>query len=777
MKKRKNGRAGRLPAAAAGGVLCLCLLLAGCAAGKQESPAATPEPQIQPAPEDTQAGALDVPAGNADSTMSNNELLFLEDMPWQDNSLDAYSALTNVPLRYTEDGEDGDAVEGGACIYLLGEDGAAVFKKHLSQEREKCWDELKTVTDQGEETSRRLLFWEGQLNQAWAVGTQAGSGYLMMNIEYGEAGYRYLFFKSDGEKRLSEGFYADFLDRSDYEFPRQMAVDGEGNLHMITDRLSDGSVHYYIAGPDGELLREVTPGGGFPRDLELRLFDLYDGRVGLKLGGELRLADPQGEGLELLAKGEPLWKDFILQDEGTLLYCDGTGLYRSGLLGENPELLYTWSNHGVSASRIEAMRTAPEGEIGLIYVDSQGSNYLKLEPTREEVSLREITFAVRAGSAGKYQSAAAAFQKKYPACRVKLVSLAYGDTSLLTELIAGEGPVLVDTTLTGFESHGDWWDSLEELPIREGREDLYVSKALDLGRIDGTLRGVVTDFSLTTGITFRQEPEDWDYDAFLACFDEEDASLKSVYNPMSGSDGLVFVGNFYGSLEDSPLFDADLGETYFQGESFGKIARLAQIFMEGKRQGSPDALKSGESPMGVVSLRRPEDLACLRIWGGEALRMTGLPSGEGACHYIEGGSPIALRAGASPEEKQIARSFLLFLLSYDYQREAAGEGEQSGFSMSVRKDVLDWQIASMNEYTFTGLNGYPQFYLEDQADPARDGETLYDLLEKAKPRKNLPRELTDILMEELNIFLTGGQTQEALVEHLENRVGLYLDER
>lgn len=50
------------------------------------------------------------------------------------------------------------------------------------------------------------------------------------------------------------------------------------------------------------------------------------------------------------------YRGCTLLDEKTLLYADGKGLYRSGLAGENPEILYTWSNHGVSASEIKAMQ-------------------------------------------------------------------------------------------------------------------------------------------------------------------------------------------------------------------------------------------------------------------------------------------------------------------------------------------------------------------------------------------------------------------------------------
>ena len=119
----------------------------------------------------------------AESTNPEGEDLFLPltDIPWQDNSLDAYSAVLNIPLRYTE--TEG-SLEGGVCLYILGNTRASVFKKHLMQEATDRWDEFKTVTDQSVEVSFRLDFWEGELNQAWAVGSIAGNDhYMMLKVE------------------------------------------------------------------------------------------------------------------------------------------------------------------------------------------------------------------------------------------------------------------------------------------------------------------------------------------------------------------------------------------------------------------------------------------------------------------------------------------------------------------------------------------------------------------------------------------------------------------
>ena len=62
-------------------------------------------------------------------------------------------------------------------------------------------------------------------------------------------------------------------------------------------------------------------------------------------------------------------------------------------------------------------------------------------------------------------------------------------------------------------------------------------------------------------------------------------------------------------------------------------------------------------------------------------------------------------------------------------------------------------------------------------DIERDRETLLDLIGSAKPKKTLSWELSGIIREELDLYLAGSITEDMLIDHLENRIGLYLGER
>ena len=99
---------------------------------------------------------------------------------WQDNSLDVYSATFLQPIKFTE---QENAIFGGAEQYVLGKEKAIVFKKHLFQDVNSCWDELKFYDQEKKEESHRLEFEKNQLNQAWVVGSVYDSDHcILLNV-------------------------------------------------------------------------------------------------------------------------------------------------------------------------------------------------------------------------------------------------------------------------------------------------------------------------------------------------------------------------------------------------------------------------------------------------------------------------------------------------------------------------------------------------------------------------------------------------------------------
>lgn len=99
------------------------------------------------------------------------------------------------------------------------------------------------------------------------------------------------------------------------------------------------------------------------------------------------------------------------------------------------------------------------------------------------------------------------------------------------------------------------------------------------------------------------------------------------------------------------------------------------------------------------------------------------------------------------------------------------------FALSVRRDMLEEQIAAMDQSTMPFVVGFDQITLGGDLNVELDRKTLLNLIDQAEPIKYLPRELLDILWEELDQYFSGGITEDMVINNLEGRVGLYLGER
>ena len=139
--------------------------------------------------------------------------------------------------------------------------------------------------------------------------------------------------------------------------------------------------------------------------------------------------------------------------------------------------------------------------------------------------------------------------------------------------------------------------------------------------------------------------------------------------------------------------------------------------------------------------------------------------------YMRPSDILSIRTTATKEEKEAAAAFLALYLSYEGQIHGAKEGN---FELSVRRDVLEEQIASMRSPISMPSFGEVSI---GSMDIERDRATLLDLIERAKPQKSFPGELNNIIYEELDLYLSGSITKDVMIEHLENRIGLYLGER
>ena len=709
----------------------------------------------------------------------------------KDNSLDAYSRISDTPLQVEQ---PPNAIEGGISKIFLGDSRAFYFKKHLFSSWKESWDELSFVTGEGE-TGAESFAWEQQI---YEMGPVAGTDHYVA-IGYDrqeEEEYEGLFLtERDENHEVVRRFPLHFLDGEDSTAALMsisaLAMDRFGVTHLVRQTLE--GQQYLLVSSEGEVLTEYIT-----KNFR-ELIPLKDGRIAFlslsRKSGEdedpkiiMQYMDEETGEPVLLASPEKWINSFNLFDENTLLFADEEGVYRSDLSGNNQETLYRWRNHGITVNSVLDIQADAQGRISLIYesienfssVDlfSKKYGFLCLEPTVEEVEILNTTMLVDSFYYHYYEQLVVEFNKRYPAYHIELKSLDSSDsaetTALLTELTVGKGPVLIGTYGIPFKDYEELWEPLDAFAEQLGIADELFPCALDLGRINGKLYGIVMDFSIRTLVTGDLDLKDWDYATYLKCV-EDNPKLEAVFDQYDGEFGEIFVMGFFNGLDDSYFLDGKEGTTNFDSSEFRKALELAKKYCVRKEAVDPGrSVLEGKVLCNRVSIGRPEQLALYRSCYGEDANYIGYPTKEGSAHFISGGCPLAIRRTATEEEKAAAGAFLRLCLSYEGQSFAS---KKTNFDLSVRKDVLEEQIAAMNERTTAYVSGFDQFVLGSALNIELDRKTLLDLIDKATISKGLPDELWDILYYELKAYFSGTITEDMLIDHLDNRVGLYLEEK
>ena len=721
---------------------------------------------------------------------------FLQSEEFRDNTIDAYYAAEKLSLQISE--PEG-AMEGGGSAFLIQEGKPVYFKKHLFQNYEDCWDEAVLIDDNGETVSYHLDYKEYDIPQVWMIGKSWDKDsfilqtFLSEKTEEGQYRYNYRYFFVDEEFHyLGESFETPFLEGKDLYLIEDIYCDEQKNTHMLAHSMSSGVYQYAEVSSKGELEKEYVFDSNIAIPTGLTI--LPNGAVAVKM----QTSSDHGEKVQRLKKDICFLNDsmeletwatlesgyldgkglrvvvgYDVYDEKHIVYVDQNGVWICDQNGNMSKSLYEWKKHGVNIGEVWAMEVTDEKEILLVFSENGKEYFMRLVPTTDAKPIPTIRIAVSQKQSSSYKTMVTAFNKKYPAYHVDIIE-DYDPTALLTELISGQGPELIDTSLIGFREHADLWMPLDGFFDQFGND--LVSQAVDLGSMDGRWYGVVTNFLVETVVTADMAIQDWTYDDFLQCIRSK-SKLKAIYNSFEDDGGLGLVLWFLSSgLNDNYFFDARNKTTIFESAAFDEILDMARQYCTyGKTVPDEEGLLDESVLCNVVYLSSPEEIAYYRVRYGEKLRYMGFPTKEGATHYVRSQEPLALRKTAGQEERQLALLFMKYMLSEECQT-AASHAVDFGFS--VRKDVLEKQFDAMDENSMLQGRALEQsLVIGDRLDVKADREALQRLLENAKPREDFPSGLQSILSEEFGAYFSGNMEKKDLKDHLAQRVSLFLKEQ
>jgi len=734
-----------------------------------------------------------------DGVESVSNDIFVE-TTWIDNSMDDYKADFNVSVNPAKLEEN---FSYGGWNLVLTKTKAYILQKHLNiADYKKAWDELIIVDETGNRESKRLSlpFTPESNNQIVRMGEVYESNHIIcINVEEKENELLWRVFELDEELNPQWNFVIDFLDKNMEWFPESILRDREGRIHLDFRRVQSESEDYthYVVNTSGEVLESFSlarqKNGNtcmyewmFTEKGELLLKQVvqektswqetvFSGTSSAGIGQVVAVKsydETQKVFLQYVLRG----KDISIYGDEAVLCADGTGIYRCDINWKHFNYLYTWENHGISVNNIIAVRKIEDNKIAVFYQEADGDHLVVLSPAAENVEMREIVLAIPEYREIYYRPIVDAFHKKYPNYRVRINS-DYDDSRLLAELGSGNGPVLVDTRLTGFEAQKKLWEPLDSILQNAGLDNVLFKNVMELCKIDGTTYGVTLDFTIYTMLSYeRVSADEWNYERFLKPLEE--GKYKTVFPAVYGGDSKrVFIFDlFMHGLEDNYLIDTSNPQNYIDREKWNKILDLSEEFCMDKYEGVDfvGMFQNGEVFCECDALQGVTKITELKKKWGKNISIVGFPTNQGGRHLITAVIPLAMRATASEEEKKVATAFLLEALSYEGQ---ICEMENNyNFGISIRKDAFEEQIhESIENYIkLAKINGVSESSIPNmRAELEEDADMFRSLLGEAVPMRRLPSEVESILSEEITSYFNGVIPRELLLDQIQNRIKLY----
>lgn len=599
--------------------------------------------------------------------------------------------------------------------------------------------------------------------------------------------------KREADGTVTETILLDSLDPMvlSYNYAsRTVIVDGNGYIHMAGVPLVNNKTDYYVFSSDGVMIATKH----FEKSSFVRFITLPNGQIACDSRESTGSANEAGAGQyhhkvelidtqtgeesvlfeydELDKEGKNRIQAVNVFDDDRLVYADSEGVYFSDYSFADSRKIYSWRDQAISVPYIYDVSSDENGTISML-INRDGSLYLHhLVPKPENV--QEIELAVSWG-ADAYSEAVMEFNKHHPEYRI-VVRDDYDETALLTRLIAGDGPVLVDSSLVPFAEHETLWEPLGQIYEESGIRDSLNSAALKLASIDGEVYGIVSDFVVETLITGADET-DWDYDRFLQCIEKSSGLRYIMDNEMVNSAKVwIAIDIFDNGIENSFYMDAESGELKFDTEEFRTLLGLIDKYGPGQSLVPyVEGLRDGEVLCNFIYINSPRDLIFWRKTCGDYANIVGFPDNTGAKHRLVGAHVLAIRKTASDADKAIAAEFAKMLLSYEVQHKMT---RSPNFHLSVRTDVLEEQIYSVKKGDQVAITHfgpeYLGFYLEEP-DNEENGRVLKEILENSEVFHD--EGYKGILAEEFYSYFMGEITEDMLIDHLNNRVGLYLEEQ
>ncbi len=463
-------------------------------------------------------------------------------------------------------------------------------------------------------------------------------------------------------------------------------------------------------------------------------------------------------------------------DESHLVYLTCYGVYMSDYKLKKAELVFDWHKNGVSfnsaISYFEEYKVCANntGDILILKEGFRCDEFLKLSKLPENMVTVEI-----AGIGGNrsYSQAVFDFNIKHPEYHISIRD-DIDRTNLISRMTAGDGPEIIEAGVVDVQALEKVWEPLESFVSTDIIDNLNKG-AVTCGSINGELYGAAASYTIDTLIT-GEDLESWDYESFINAI-ETNHGLETITGTA------LLDGKF---LAFEYLFCDGIDETYFinpKGENgvidHEKLEKVLSIIEKYQNSGnyereSYDMLADKSMLCARFLVSRPIDLYSIYYAAGDVGKIIGYPGKAGSKHYLNSSGTLFVRKNIAAEKRELISEFFKYMLSYEGQKNIFINSINEGFS--ARDDVLNEQIDDLKnrEGERAGL-GSVMFTFEN-IDTEAAKEELKEIMDNSLPIRDWNNPLYDILWEEFGSYFAGNIDVNALEDHLNNRIRIYIEE-
>ena len=154
----------------------------------------------------------------------------------------------------------------------------------------------------------------------------------------------------------------------------------------------------------------------------------------------------------------------------------------------------------------------------------------------------------------------------------------------------------------------------------------------------------------------------------------------------------------------------------------------------------------------------------------------GFPTEDGGSGHLIYGDSFAVNQACSDVDGAV--EFLKYLLSEEVQKEMAEEASKDHSGFPVQREALEQFFDYLREEDEKpeGLSYIGEFAYQQVALTDKDIDRLREMFLTARPMGTKSQKLMSVIEEELDGYSSGSRTAKEVLDVVQNRAQLYLDE-